>query len=477
MKIKSLSFKLTIWYTVILAIIIAISGMFLYQRFKDSLTTEMEKKLSNIASTTYKNWWSKKGVSWQDAITISEGQFKMCQPFIQVVLLPDEKEQKNIEFLHSSNISGEILHLDQAHYREAKAMGRDNPQFLAIPVESLSSFPMRVILYSARRNVVIQVGLSMESTINNQRRLLIILIISGPLLLLFASIGGNFIIRRALRPVQSVVQTAHQISADDLSMRIDSGGRQDEIGQLVDTFNQMISRLERSVQRIRQFSGDVSHELRTPLTIIRGEIEVILRKERNKAEYQEILRSILEETQQMENIINDLLLLSQVRSVHKKMIMEKFPLHHQLKQVVEKFKSGAAGKQIQIELTKNVPVHFIGKQTLIERMITNVIDNALRYTSSGGSVDIALTKNEKFAELRVRDTGIGIPDEALSSIFERFYVVDKSRSKENGGTGLGLSIVKWIADNHDIQIHIDSTPGKGTTFIFSFPLTNPLPGL
>jgi signal transduction histidine kinase len=144
---------------------------------------------------------------------------------------------------------------------------------------------------------------------------------------------------------------------------------------------------------------------------------------------------------------------------------------------VEKFKSGAAGKQIQIELTKNVPVHFIGKQTLIERMITNVIDNALRYTSSGGSVDIALTKNEKFAELRVRDTGIGIPDEALSSIFERFYVVDKSRSKENGGTGLGLSIVKWIADNHDIQIHIDSTPGKGTTFIFSFPLTNPLPGL
>lgn len=473
MKVKSLSFKLTLWYMVILTILITLAGFFLFERFRNSLMDDKGKKLNRIASTTYKIWRSKRGVTWQDALDKAHGQFKMCQPFIQIIKMPDEQRgepgSKAWEFLHSDNISGDQLHLGRDNYLKAKKQGRDNPLYITVEAKPISDSPLRTILYAARSHVIIQVGLSLENTINAQRRLLIILILAGPLLLLLTGIGGSFIIRRALRPVKSVVHTARQISADDLSMRIEAGGRRDEIGELVDTFNRMITRLETSVKKIRQFSADVSHELRTPLTIIRGEVEVILRKERSKKEYQEILSSILEETQQMENIIDDLLLLSRVRSIHKKMVMEQFPLNELVQKVYDKFSPAARGKEIRMELAEMLPLTITGKRTLIDRMITNIIDNAIRYTPRGGAIKIALQKGKEAVELSIADTGIGIPEDALPSIFDRFYVVDKSRSKENGGTGLGLAIVKWIADNHNIHIQVDSQPNQGTTFTFLFP--------
>lgn len=475
MTFKSLSFKLTIWYTVILAIILVFGGFFSFESFKDSLMNDLDKKLNKIAAATYKIWWSKKGVTWQNAVDRAQLQFKMCQPFIRIVLMPDERKEepgnKTWEFLHSANVSGEQLQLEKEKYLEAQKQERDNPKYITIPGGSLSTHPLRTILYRPRSNAIVQVSLSMENAIDAQRRLFIILILAGPLLLLLSIIGGSFIIRRALQPVKSVVHTAQQISADDLSMRIEAGKRRDEIGELVDTFNRMIARLEGAVKRIRQFSADVSHELRTPLTIIRGEVEVILRKERSKKDYQEILASILEETQQMENIIDDLLLLSRVRSVHKKLVMEEFPLHESLEKIVEKYTSAAKGKKIRIKQVDIQPVTMTGKQTLIERMMSNIVDNAIRYTPSGGSITITLEKKKEAVELTVADTGIGIPGEALPSIFDRFYVVDKSRSKENGGTGLGLAIVKWIADTHNIDIRVDSQPGQGTRFTFLFPVS------
>lgn len=455
---------------VILAILITLTGIFLYDRFKQSLTNDLETKLARIANTTYRFWWNKKGITWQEAIDKAEVEFKMCQPFIQIIKLPNQRNQKDWEFLHSSNITGDFFRMDKSLYIRTKEQGRDHPIYFTLDNSPIAPAPLRTVSYLASFHVVIQVGLSMESTVNAQRRLFIILILGGPLLLILASIIGSFIIRRALLPVKSVVNTAQKISAENLSLRIESAGKQDEIGQLVDTFNQMIDRLEGSVQRIRQFSGDVSHELRTPLTIIRGEIEVILRKERNKKEYRQILGSILEETQQMEYIIDDLLLLSKVRSADKEMLKEKFPLHDVVAKVYEGFISAAKNKEIKMEPAKIEPVIFNGKTTLIERMVTNVIDNAIRYTSSGGSIRVSLIKKEKLAELTITDTGIGIPKDSLSLIFDRFYVVDKSRSKENGGTGLGLAIVKWIAGAHNIDIQVHSQPNIGSTFTFLFPL-------
>jgi heavy metal sensor kinase len=337
--------------------------------------------------------------------------------------------------------------------------------------EKLDSFPLRAILFPVRGPNIVQVGISLENTEIDLRRLLIFMILAGAGLMLLASLGGNFIIRKALKPVKSVVQTAKDISADDLSLRIESGQRQDEIGELVDTFNDMISRLEKSIKKIKQFSGDVSHELRTPLTIIRGEIEVLLRKERNKEEYQKTLKSTLEEAAYLERIIDDLLFLSRIEALEKKEFEKSVQLDEIVLKVVESQELAAKKKKITLDIKKVEPARIKGEEILLERMVANIIDNAIRYTDPEGKVEVSLDNQDGSSVLLVQDTGIGIPEESMPLIFDRFYVVDKSRFKEAGGLGLGLSIVKQVADCHGGKIEVKSELNKGTSFCVRFKET------
>ena len=177
-----------------------------------------------------------------------------------------------------------------------------------------------------------------------------------------------------------------------------------------------------------------------------------------------MIRRILEETQQMEVIINDLMVLSQVRNLQKNIEMEPISLDTQVQKIIDDFQTIIKEKSIKVDLTRLNPVTVTAKQTLIFRMVTNVIDNALRYTPKRGAITIILTRDDETPRLVIKDSGIGIPKDALPFIFDRFYIVEKSRSKEKGGTGLGLSIVKWIADLHQIHIQVDSQPDKGTEF-------------
>ncbi len=316
---------------------------------------------------------------------------------------------------------------------------------------------------------VLQVGVSVENVTGSLNQLMIVMVVAGVMLLLLASLGGSLIIRKALQPVKSVVQTANEITTEDLSLRIDVKNRQDEIGALVETFNDMIVRLEKSVNKIRQFSGDVSHELRTPLTIIRGEIEVLLRKKRTEEEYMKTLKSALEESSRMEKIIDDLLFLSRVEALDKSKFNKTVQLKEIVASVVKIRNQSAVNKGLTLLAEKVKPARVKGNKELLERMITNVIDNAIRYTPSGGRIEVLLAEIQNAIRLEIRDTGIGIPDELLPHIFDRFYVVDKSRSRETGGAGLGLSIVKWIADNHGAEIEVQSKENQGTTFIIHFP--------
>jgi len=261
MKYKSLSFKLTLWYTVILAVMITVVGMFLYERFKDSLMDDMDRNLKEIAAELNKTWWKKKGVTWQNALDKTEEQFRTSRAFIQVIKIPDGKHVRSWEYIYSSNLRPGNFHLPEDLYHKARKHDRGNPLYKTVNAEALCSFPMRTILMAGKSYVIIQVGLSLEKTIYAQRRLLIFLFLAGPLLLLTASLGGHLILRRALHLVRKVVQAANKITADDLSLRIQSEEPKDEIGELVNTFNQMIARLDGSIKRIRQFSAEAYQEL------------------------------------------------------------------------------------------------------------------------------------------------------------------------------------------------------------------------
>ncbi len=470
-KFRSLSFKLTLWYIVILGGIITLAGIFQYQSFKDSLLDELDAKLLEIADETYETWYRKRGVSWEEAIKETTGRFPSYKPLIQLVKLQEEKGKKIEEVIHPTSIEKGSYLFDVRTYYRADRSDIDNLIFVTHNEEVLGAYPLRTILFPVRGPNIVQVGISLENTELDLRRLLIIMILAGGGLLLLASLGGNFIIRKALKPVKSVVQTAKDISADDLSLRIESGQRQDEIGELVDTFNDMISRLEKSVKKIKQFSGDVSHELRTPLTIIRGEIEVLLRKERSNDEYQKTLKSTLEESAYLERIINDLLFLSRIEALEKKEFDKSVQLDEILLKVVESQELAAKKKNITLDIKKAKPTEIKGEEILLERMVANIIDNAIRYTHPKGKVEVSLDKKDGSSTILVQDTGIGIPEESLSLIFDRFYVVDKSRFKETGGLGLGLSIVKRVADCHGGVIEVKSEMNKGTSFLIHFPET------
>jgi len=474
MKIKrfrSLTFKLTVWYIVILGIIVVMAGLILFQGFKDRLVDDLDNVLMEIANETNEKWRSERGVTWEDAIQSAEAEYSTHGPFIQIVQIAEQGKQKIEKTIRSERIPQGMFLLDVDLYYKADKSDFDEFIFTTVKENILSSYSLRVFLLPVRGPNILQVGISEENIAGALNQLMIVMVVAGLIILFLASLGGSFIINKALQPVKSTVKTAKKISADDLSLRIDIKNRKDEIGMLVETFNSMIARLEKSVNKIRQFSGDVSHELRTPLTIIRGEIEVLLRKERTKEEYMRTLKSALEESHRMEKIIDDLLFLSRLEALDKSKLKQNVELEEVLKQVLESRRPSALNKELELITEKIKPVLVCGNEDLLERMITNVIDNAIRFTPSKGQIEIVLDKVHDAVQLEIRDTGIGIPEDSLPYIFDRFYVVEKSRSRETGGSGLGLSIVKWLADNHGAEISIQSQVNKGTIFIIKFPST------
>lgn len=472
MKIKrfrSLAFKLTVWYIVILGAIVILAGLFLHQRFKIGLMNDLDSALVAITDEAHERWQTR-GVSWKEAIENAETRYSSYEPFIQVVEISEGEDKKVENVIRSQRIPEGVFMLDTQTYARADRTDIDSYIYRTIEDDRLSSYPLRVFLFPVRRGPILQVGVSLEATVAQLNRLLVIMILTGIIIMLLASIGGSIIINRALHPVKSVVKIAEDITAEDLTLRIDLKNRKDEIGALVSTFNSMIARLEKSINKIRQFSGDVSHELRTPLTIIRGEIEVLLRKDRPKKEYLKTLNSVLEESDRMEKLIDALLFLSRVEAMDRSKGREIVDLDEVLNMTIKFRSPSASANKISIGTNNINPVQLKGNRELLERMMANILDNAIRYSNQGDHIEIELKKDKNTAKLQIRDTGIGIPEKSLPLIFDRFYVVDPSRSKETGGAGLGLSIVKWIAEYHNAEITVDSKVEDGTNFIVTFPL-------
>lgn len=289
-----------------------------------------------------------------------------------------------------------------------------------------------------------------------------------PLLAVLAALGGFRITRRAFRPVTQMAETARAIgTGSDLSQRIETDGRGDELNQLGDTMNEMLARLQASFEAERQFSSDVSHELRTPIAVIRSQCEFALSRQAGEEEKREAFEAVLKQSERMNSIVSQLLLLS--RAENGKFVPEREPVELNVlcETVCEELEAMAAERQV--ELTWNTEeLQITGDETLLIRMVNNLVSNAIRYNRPGGSAEVSLRKRGKYAVLTVRDTGIGIRREDLGQIFSRFYRADRSRSSE--GTGLGLSMAAWIARVHGGSIRAESVYGEGSVFTAELPI-------
>lgn len=289
-----------------------------------------------------------------------------------------------------------------------------------------------------------------------------------PLLAVLAALGGFRITRQAFRPVTQMAETARAIgTGSDLSQRIETDGRGDELNQLGDTMNEMLARLQASFEAERQFSSDVSHELRTPIAVIRSQCEFALSGQAGEEEKREAFEAVLKQSERMNSIVSQLLLLS--RAENGKFVPEREPVELNVlcETVCEELEAMAAERQMELAWNTE-KLQITGDETLLIRMVNNLVSNAIRYNRPGGSAEVSLRKRGKYAVLTVRDTGIGIRREDLGQIFNRFYRADRSRSSE--GTGLGLSMAAWIARVHGGSIRAESVYGEGSVFTAELPI-------
>lgn len=306
------------------------------------------------------------------------------------------------------------------------------------------------------------------------------LLMFAPLLFLAAAGGGYWLSRRALSPVDALVRTAREVSGTNLNSRLQKLETGDELQRLSDTLNEMLDRIESAFLRITEFTADASHELRTPVSLIRTEAELALRRSRGEAEYKESLRHILLEAERTTVLIEQLLSLARADSGGERLHLQPVDLRQTLRGVVGGWQQVATIHNLQFSANLDVQDLFVqGDETLLRRLADILLDNAFKYTSSPGSVHLSLEPKGESVVITVQDSGVGIAEEEQSKIFERFYRVDKARSRVRGGAGLGLAIAKWIVTQHRGSIGVESRSGDGATFrvelpMMAVPVKNPL---
>lgn len=296
-----------------------------------------------------------------------------------------------------------------------------------------------------------------------------ILYFIAPAYLLIAAVGSRFIAKDALKPIAQVTGTAKSIKNGDLSKRIDTSEiyLKDEVGELATTFNEMIDEIEVSMKREKQFTSDASHELRTPVSVISACVDEALVTNDDKI-LKENLEMIQSENRKMTKIISQLLMLSRGYEGKHNFEPEKISLKDMVESVAEVIKFEADKRDITISSNITEDVVINADQSLFTQIMMNIVGNAVKYGKDGGHINISSQNDDKYIWTVVADDGIGISEEDLEHIFERFYRADSARDRN--GSGLGLSIVKWIVDLHKGRIDVQSELGKGTEFRIGIPI-------
>jgi heavy metal sensor kinase len=288
-----------------------------------------------------------------------------------------------------------------------------------------------------------------------------------PLVIVLSGVLGWFLAGRALEPVNSVAAAAQHITHSNLDVRIPARDTGDELDRLIEAFNHMMMRLNHSFEQIRQFSTDVSHELRTPLTVVRGQLEVALFTAQTVEQYRDAMADALEGVERLSNIVRALLMLSQAESGQLALQRTEVNLADLVRDLVDQHQIPAEAEGVRLAATLPANCVVSADRIQIERLVSNLLGNAIKYTPAGGQVNVTLTPGFENVKLVVEDTGVGIAPSHLPHIFDRFYRVPSADPEK--GLGLGLSFVAWIAKAHGGTVTVESTPKEGTRFTVVLP--------
>ena len=457
--------KLTIWYTTLLAASLITFGSILYVALSRNIISSIDARLFSMADMVSRAVFRPGTVNLPQNFDIFLEHFfgiKTSGNFIQLM-----DEYGKIVFT-SSTLGKNHLPLSAQTYHHSIA---GNATYETI--KNIGQYPVRIVTFPLMENgqliSILQVGAPLQESTAALNALFYILIFGIPLAVILASGVGWFLAKKALSPVDMVTVLARKIEAGSLNERLDVSGPKDELGRLAKTFNDMIARLELSFKQMKQFTADASHELKTPLTVLKGEMEIALRTEKTVEGLQGVIKSSLEEIDKMSAIVKSLLNLAKFDS-RVRLPKDNINLDRVVEERFNQTLPMAKDKGIDMFITKKENVMITGDKLGIGQLLFNLIYNAIKYTPQGGRIEISLEQSDNWAIIKVSDTGIGIAEEDLPHIFDRFYRVDKERTRGAGGVGLGLSICKEIAEVHSGKIEVESEAGKGSVFKVYLPV-------
>jgi len=458
--IHSIKFRFTIWYLVVLALLlIALSaGVYFY------LSRSLYRNLDN-------------------SLELRSTQLRSIQDILESIRQGEFQEQL-----------GEIVIL---YFYSGGQLAEVSPRGISIPVNDetvsqaiggTSSFTTiqttegeRLRLFAVPINInilgpppgiqpaALVIARSTRQIDHALAGLVRTFIVAVPLALVLAAAGGIFLASRALKPVDEIAQTAQEIEGSDLSRRINVNTK-DELGRLAATLNAMIGRLERAFQRQKQFTSDASHELRTPLAVIEAESSLALQKERARSEYRQSLETISQEAKQMSSLVDRLLFLARADAGKEQWNFIQVNLGKLVDNLSTDIEILCQEKGLLFQLSHIENLVVKGDEARLRGLFMNLLNNAIIYTPSQGTISVSLRREGQMAVVAIKDTGAGIPAGDIPLIFERFYRVDKSRSRAEGGSGLGLAICRYIAEAHGGRIEVESKVGVGSTFSVWLPV-------
>jgi len=464
MNHRSLAFRLGAWYTLVLSATFALVGTgtffglqhYLRSSLRDSLKhrTEQVAQLLVQSPTTATNDHLAHEIETRLAPELNNR-------YVRVTRLPSD-----IVFRSGppSDRSFDPLAIDRAMARGGVPM-TPLAEIRADLHMMLSAAPVQ----AASGRYLVEMGISTVPVEAVLDRLLDFLALLLPLLIAFAAGGAYLLVSWALRPVDRISQTAEQMSLQNLALRLPVVPTGDALERLSISMNTMLGRLRDSVQTSRRFLADASHELRTPLTVIKGELQEIAGVADLNRDLRERVGSVLEEVGRLEHLVSGLLVLSRLDAGETQRERADVDLAELLRGTAEQMRLMAEDRGLAIDLSGLRKTVVRGDQGRLKQIVVNLLDNAIRFTPSGGTIALRTGEDSASARLEVSDTGIGIPNAALEHVFDRFFRVDAARSREDGGAGLGLSIVKSLCSMHGAEIDVQSRVNEGSCFRVTFP--------
>jgi len=416
LKFDSLKFKLLFWFGAILLLLLVIFSFLFYSILNSNINYKIKENLFNIAVSLKNNP-------------------KLIQnyPGYEIEIYKNNK-------LIFKNTKADLKKLSSKNFETFE----DGEYINALYSLNIPQKNEKIIVFK-------------KHIIDKIEHIVLIMLILESVLFIGLLILANLLINKILFQIKAITKTAKNISVNNFNSKIPLPKNNDELKELTFEFNNMIDRLQEGIKQIEEFNSNVSHELRTPLTILKGEISLAIRKERDVSYYKNTLSKALEEIKKIENIINSLLLLVEFSKINIQKSFKKANLDEVLLEVVENYSYLAKEKNIKIHIKNLESIEYFTNEKMIFIIFSNLLDNAIKYTSENKNIYISLYKDKNIHFL-IEDEGAGIEKEKLSKITNRFYRIEKSQK----GFGLGLSIVENIINLLNANIKIDSIKRKGT---------------